>query len=95
MESFDRIPLAALALICLKSETKADAERTCATLSPPPARMWLRRRVARGYCATWNLRTKRTRWNWQTTAWGVLVPLLPRWRITNEIVRLKSPLEPP
>ena len=31
MESFDQFQLAGLALICLKNETKADAERTCAT----------------------------------------------------------------
>jgi hypothetical protein len=53
MESFDRFQLAGLALICLKNEAKADAERE-------PARPPFYSRhgcsskddAAKGYCAT-------------------------------------------
>ena len=41
--------------------------------------MWQRRRVAKGYCATWNLRIKENRWNWQSTAWSELARLFQRW----------------
>lgn len=43
MESFHRPQLAGLALICLKNETMADAERDLRDLSPLPARMCQRR----------------------------------------------------
>jgi hypothetical protein len=80
MEGFDRFQLAGLALVCLKNETKTDAERDLRDLSPFPARMWLRRRVAKGYCATWSLRTKGRRWNWQSTVWSEQERL--RWMLT-------------
>jgi hypothetical protein len=54
----------------LENETKADAELDLRDLICQPARMWQRRRVAKCYYAIWNLRTRRTRWNWQITAWS-------------------------
>jgi len=80
----------------LKNESRADAARswffiaTCATSSPPPARMRQRCRVAKGSCATWNLRTKAHRWNWQTTAGSQLARLLRRLTSNNELVRFDS-----
>ncbi len=36
-------------------------------------------------CTTWNLRTKRTRWHWQSTAWSELERLPRRWTSKNDI----------
>jgi hypothetical protein len=41
--------------------------------------------VVKDYSATWNLRTKRTRWNWQSTAWSEPERLLRRWTSNNDI----------
>ncbi len=64
MESFDRFQLAGLALVCLKNETKADAERDLRDrISAAGADATEKARREKGCCATWNLRTKRNLWN--------------------------------
>jgi len=80
---------AGLALICLKNETKADAERDLRDLNLRSRRgCGQRRRVAKGYCATWNLRTKRTRQEFAKYTWSEPERLLPRWKSSNDIADL-------
>jgi len=79
IESFDRFQLAGLALVCLKNETKADAERDLRELISTADAAVAEKALAKVYRATWNLRIKHNRWNWQSTAWSELARLLRRW----------------
>jgi len=47
LEGFDRFQLAGLALLCLKNQTKAETERTCASSSARPARTRLKKRAVK------------------------------------------------
>ena len=59
-----KIPACRPGPICLKERTKPDAEQDLRQQSSTAATDAAEKSRRERYCATWNLRTKRTRWNY-------------------------------